>query len=367
MEEGRERAAGREPVRHVTDGPRLAALAAALPWELTDEQEAARDDILAALAAPATANHLLLGDVGTGKTVVAAHALAAAADTGGQALLMAPTEVLARQHGKSLGPLFGQAGISWGVLTGSTPPGRARGACSRAWRTGAVDVLVGTHALSGGRRAPQRDLHARGHRRAAALRRGPAGASCWRRAMRPTRCTSRPRPFRARWRWRCSATLPCPTSSTARTTRRARTTKVYPKQRARPCLRRRPRRARARRAGVRGVPARVGKDRRRARREGRQATRRGGATLTRTPHAAISIEDDADLDGRRRGGRRARGAYPAAEPTFVDYTGGASARAACPPPRSRHVMAALPRRARRRCSWPPRSSRWAWTCPTPRS
>ena len=146
MEEGRERAEGCEPVRHVTDGPRLTALAAALPWELTDEQKAARDDILAALAAPATANHLLLGDVGTGKTVVAAHALAAAADTGGQALLMAPTEVLARQHGKSLGPLFDQAGISWGVLTGSTPPAEREAVLARV-AAGEVDVLVGTHAL----------------------------------------------------------------------------------------------------------------------------------------------------------------------------------------------------------------------------
>ncbi len=146
MEEGRERAEGCEPVRHVTDGPRLTALAAALPWELTDEQKAARDDILAALAAPATANHLLLGDVGTGKTVVAAHALAAAADTGGQALLMAPTEVLARQHGKSLGPLFDQAGISWGVLTGSTPPAEREAVIPRV-AAGEVEVLVGTHAL----------------------------------------------------------------------------------------------------------------------------------------------------------------------------------------------------------------------------
>ena len=146
MEEGRERAEGCEPVRHVTDGPRLTALAAALPWELTDEQKAARDDILAALAAPATANHLLLGDVGTGKTVVAAHALAAAADTGGQALLMAPTEVLARQHGKSLGPLFDPAGISWGELTGAPPPAEREAVLARV-AAGEVDVLVGTHAL----------------------------------------------------------------------------------------------------------------------------------------------------------------------------------------------------------------------------
>ena len=117
MRESRERTDGCEPVVHAVDGPRMAALAEAVPFRLTDEQEEAKRDILAALAAPQTANHLLLGDVGTGKTVVAAFALAAAADTGAQALLMAPTEVLARQHGKSLGPLFDAAGISWAVLT----------------------------------------------------------------------------------------------------------------------------------------------------------------------------------------------------------------------------------------------------------
>ena len=121
MRESRERTDGCEPVVHAVDGPRMTALAEAVPFRLTDEQEEAKRDILAALAAPQTANHLLLGDVGTGKTVVAAFALAAAADTGAQALLMAPTEVLARQHGKSLGPLFDAAGISWAVLTGSTP------------------------------------------------------------------------------------------------------------------------------------------------------------------------------------------------------------------------------------------------------
>ena len=146
MEEGRARAEGREPVRHVTDGPHLAAFAAALPYELTGEQQAARDDILAALAAPSTANHLLLGDVGTGKTVVAAHALAAVADSGGQALLMAPTEVLARQHGQNLGPLFDAAGVTWEVLTGSTPASEREAVLARV-AGGTVDVLIGTHAL----------------------------------------------------------------------------------------------------------------------------------------------------------------------------------------------------------------------------
>ncbi len=121
MQESRARSQGLAPVEHTVDGPRLARLAASLPFALTDEQQQARDEVLAVLAAPAVANHMLLGDVGTGKTVVAAHALAAAADSGGQALLMAPTEVLARQHGVSLGPLLEAAGVSTAVLTGSTP------------------------------------------------------------------------------------------------------------------------------------------------------------------------------------------------------------------------------------------------------
>ena len=155
MRESRERTDGCEPVVHAVDGPRMAALAEAVPFRLTDEQEEAKRDILAALAAPQTANHLLLGDVGTGKTVVAAFALAAAADTGAQALLMAPTEVLARQHGKSLGPLFDAAGISWAVLTGSTPSAEREAVLARV-AEGSVDVLVGTHALLEDDVAPRR-------------------------------------------------------------------------------------------------------------------------------------------------------------------------------------------------------------------
>lgn len=146
MRESRERSDGCEPAVHVVDGPHLAALEDAVPFELTDEQAQAKRDILAALAAPQTANHLLLGDVGTGKTVVAAFALAAAADTGTQALLMAPTEVLARQHGKSLGPLFDAAGVTWEVLTGSTSPADREAILARV-AGGTTDVLIGTHAL----------------------------------------------------------------------------------------------------------------------------------------------------------------------------------------------------------------------------
>ncbi|MBR3689917.1 MAG: DEAD/DEAH box helicase, partial [Eggerthellaceae bacterium] len=95
---------------------------------------------------PEAANHLLLGDVGTGKTVVAAIAVAAAVDTRCQALFAAPTEVLARQHGKSLGPLFDAAGISYGVLTGSTSM-IDREAMIALFSEGLLDVLIGTHAL----------------------------------------------------------------------------------------------------------------------------------------------------------------------------------------------------------------------------
>ncbi|MBQ9042597.1 MAG: ATP-dependent DNA helicase RecG [Eggerthellaceae bacterium] len=146
MQEGGKRSEGRKAVEHVTDGPAVAALAAAVPFELTGEQIAARDDILGRMAAPRAANHMLLGDVGTGKTIVAAFACAAAADTDGQALFMAPTEILARQHAASLGPLLDAAGVTWGILTGSTQPDERAGILERAV-SGELSVLFGTHAL----------------------------------------------------------------------------------------------------------------------------------------------------------------------------------------------------------------------------
>ena len=146
MRQGLERSEGQQPVSHVIDGPCRQALARAVPFELTDEQVAARDDILARMAADRAANHMLLGDVGTGKTIVAAFALAAAADTGSQALFMAPTEILARQHANSLGPLLEQAGISWGILTGSTAPDEREQLLAAA-ADGSLTVLFGTHAL----------------------------------------------------------------------------------------------------------------------------------------------------------------------------------------------------------------------------
>ncbi|MDO4291304.1 MAG: ATP-dependent DNA helicase RecG [Eggerthellaceae bacterium] len=146
MQQDAERSRGRTPVEHTTDGARLRALAASLPFDLTDEQARARDEILDLMRAPRVMNHMLLGDVGTGKTVVAAHALAAASDTGGQAFLMAPTEVLARQHSESLAPLFDAAGVTCELLTGSTSAADREAIVERA-AAGVIDVLIGTHAL----------------------------------------------------------------------------------------------------------------------------------------------------------------------------------------------------------------------------
>ena len=146
MSQAARRAAGAQPTAHVVDGPCAAALDCVMPFTLTEEQQQARADILARMAAPEAANHMLLGDVGTGKTAVAAFALAAVADTGAQAALMAPTEVLARQHAASLGRWFDEVGVTWGLLTGSTPDDE-RARLLEGTADGGICVLVGTHAL----------------------------------------------------------------------------------------------------------------------------------------------------------------------------------------------------------------------------
>ncbi|NJE79733.1 ATP-dependent DNA helicase RecG [Olsenella sp. SW781] len=138
--------AGVEPVSHVTSGPHMDALLAALPFSLTDEQRAAADRVLADMAAPRVMNRLLLGDVGTGKTAVAAVALAAVADTGTQAAVMAPTSVLARQYAEKLGPVLDEARVSWALVTGSTPADE-RAIAEMAAARGELTVLFGTTAL----------------------------------------------------------------------------------------------------------------------------------------------------------------------------------------------------------------------------
>lgn len=133
-------------VIHCVDGEHLNRFRSMLPFKLTGEQQAACRDILANMAAPRAMEHMLLGDVGTGKTVVAAHALCAVADSESQALMMAPTEVLARQYAEQIGSMLSSAGVTWAVLTGSTPAGE-REEIIKALGAGDIDVLFGTHAL----------------------------------------------------------------------------------------------------------------------------------------------------------------------------------------------------------------------------
>ncbi len=109
------------------DGRLRHAIASALPFTLTDGQRKALADIHADMEKPERMLRLLQGDVGSGKTVVALMAMAAAAEAGRQSVLMAPTEILARQHAERLAPLAQKAGLKLALLTGREKgPGRAR-------------------------------------------------------------------------------------------------------------------------------------------------------------------------------------------------------------------------------------------------
>ena len=128
-------------------GEHVEALRHALPFELSAEQDAAVQDILADMTdADHIMNRLLLGDVGTGKTAVACFGLAAAADNGTQAAVMAPTGVLARQYAQKCGPLLDAAGTSWTLITGDTPAPE-REEATRRLRDGEITVAFGTQAL----------------------------------------------------------------------------------------------------------------------------------------------------------------------------------------------------------------------------
>ena len=119
---------------------------AALPYSLTPSQERAVTDIVADLAQPHRMLRLLHGDVGSGKTVVALLAAATVIEAGRQAALMAPTEILARQHFATIAPLAAKAGIRVAILTGRER-GRERPEIISALAAGDIDLIVGTHAL----------------------------------------------------------------------------------------------------------------------------------------------------------------------------------------------------------------------------
>lgn len=119
---------------------------AALPFALTDGQQQAIADIRQDLASPDRMSRLLQGDVGSGKTVVALMTMAALAESGAQSSLMAPTELLAAQHYKTLKPLADAAGLGIVLLTGKMPAAERRAALA-GLASGATSIAVGTHAL----------------------------------------------------------------------------------------------------------------------------------------------------------------------------------------------------------------------------
>jgi ATP-dependent DNA helicase RecG len=118
----------------------------ALPYSLTPSQGRAVADIVSDLGKPERMLRLLQGDVGSGKTVVALLAAAAVIEGGRQAALMAPTEILARQHFNTVAPLAAAAGINVAILTGRER-GRERNDILEKLAFGAIHVLIGTHAL----------------------------------------------------------------------------------------------------------------------------------------------------------------------------------------------------------------------------
>jgi ATP-dependent DNA helicase RecG len=121
-------------------------LTEALPYSLTPSQTRAVADIVADLAKPERMLRLLQGDVGSGKTVVALLAAAAVIEGGRQAALMAPTELLARQHFNTITPLAAAAGITVAILTGRER-GRERSEVLEKLAFGDIHLLIGTHAL----------------------------------------------------------------------------------------------------------------------------------------------------------------------------------------------------------------------------
>ena len=118
----------------------------ALPYSLTVSQERAVHDIVADLEKPERMLRLLQGDVGAGKTIVALLAAASVIEAGRQAVLMAPTEILARQHLHTIAPLAQQAGIEIAILTGRER-GPTRKALLDALALGNIQLLIGTHAV----------------------------------------------------------------------------------------------------------------------------------------------------------------------------------------------------------------------------
>ncbi len=128
------------------DGRLRGRLLEALPFRLTASQQQAAAEITDDMATDTRMLRLLQGDVGSGKTVVALLAMLSAVEAGGQAVLMAPTEILTRQHFATIQPLAATAGVGVDILT-AREKGRSRAAILERLASGETGIAVGTHAL----------------------------------------------------------------------------------------------------------------------------------------------------------------------------------------------------------------------------
>ena len=140
----------KKPGRSLKSSGRLRAkVLASLPFQLTGSQSTAIAEITTAMEDNARMLRLLQGDVGSGKTIVAMAAMLNAVEAGCQAALMAPTEILARQHLTSLSPMAEAAGLRIALLTGRER-GASRAALLAGLAKGEIDILIGTHAIFSG-------------------------------------------------------------------------------------------------------------------------------------------------------------------------------------------------------------------------
>jgi ATP-dependent DNA helicase RecG len=128
------------------DVDRARGIRDAMPFALTNAQRKAAHAVFTDMAQPRPMARLLQGDVGSGKTAIAAMSIAMAAGSEYQTLFMAPTELLAQQHARTLRPLLERVGVRMELLVGSTPAS-ARRTIAAGLDSGFLDVVVGTHAL----------------------------------------------------------------------------------------------------------------------------------------------------------------------------------------------------------------------------
>ncbi|GFR37787.1 ATP-dependent DNA helicase RecG [Insulibacter thermoxylanivorax] len=133
-------------IAHPIDRAQVEEFIRSLPFTLTRSQQEVIDEILRDLREPGCMNRLLQGDVGSGKTVVAAAALFAVVKAGSQGALMAPTEILAEQHMRNLQRMYEPFGIQVDLLVGSMTEKQRRDVLA-SLQMGITDVIVGTHAL----------------------------------------------------------------------------------------------------------------------------------------------------------------------------------------------------------------------------